>query len=166
MKRFVGIVILLLASISVFPFFIGTEVLTMPDLPFYEYPMPVAEIFGRVDFGMIYFMLPVGSINEDGSVFIVQNIDMEYLKRFLGAGIALKPKFSENLYMRIATDAPIVEWIRTQQFDRIDLKIGIGLKLGILNAEAGVVGRLKKLPDNTIGMKMGDLYFAALGLSF
>ncbi|ABR30303.1 hypothetical protein SU69_02265 [Thermosipho melanesiensis] len=160
------LLIFLILSVSVFPFFLGVEGLTLPQIDFPEYPAPQIELFARMDLGLLYFMLPFGTYNEDGSVFIVNNIDAEYIKRFLGVGLQLTPNFSKNFYMRLSTDMPIIEAISIRQFNVLDLKVGLGLKFAIFKFEAGAVGRMKKLTDGSLGMKFGEIFYFAGGFSF
>ncbi|ANQ54572.1 hypothetical protein BG95_02955 [Thermosipho sp. 1063] len=164
MKYF--LIVLLLFSISAFPFFIGVEGLTLPKIDFPEYPASQIELFARADFGILYFMLPFGTYNEDGSFYLKDNIDLNYVKSFLGIGLQLTPNFSKNLYMRLSTDIPLIKAISMKQFDFLNLKVGLGLKLSIFKLEAGVIGRVKKLEDNSLGMKFGKMYYIASGFAF
>jgi len=177
------LLILMLAAIfltasSFAGFFIGTEFRPMPAPPEEDLyppepgPMPL-EVFARVEFGWIYFMLPVGTFNPDTGEFTQPQIDENYIRDKLGIGIGIRGYITDNIYFRAATDAPIVGWLAEQSYEGMMLEVGLGLHLAIFTGEMGVTGRvffIEAPPDDPYApaaeILLSRQFYIAAGLEF
>ncbi|MCD6450143.1 MAG: hypothetical protein J7L34_06535 [Thermotogaceae bacterium] len=167
MRRWLILVLVVFVALAAFSkIFVGLESLIFPAL---EYKPLNVEVFARLDVWSLYLMLPVIRYDEFAGVEFLP-FDLERIKRELGAGLALKASIFKDFYARIATDIPLMEWLKLLAEDRprLHTKFGIGWHPGMLDLEGGIVAQGIYDPEDKILVFdfKTNVYYAAFGLVF
>ncbi|SHH44917.1 hypothetical protein [Thermosipho atlanticus] len=151
--------LLIIIAVSAFPFFIGVEAVNIPPVTLTASPS-MLTLNARADLGMLYVTLPVAEVYADGSYYINENFDANFLLNNLNVGLAIRPKLPLiPLYVRVAADLPLLNFITTQTFSTLDLKLGLGFKLLFFAVEGGMVARF----DSSMNIDFGNIFYFAVG---